>query len=410
MRVLKFVLPLIILSIGFGGFTYLKSNKKESEPLIQKDRAPIVSVQNIEIVNATPTIKLFGQVETPNISSLTAVIEADVLAVSILEGDSVTKAQQLITLDNTDVILEIAQRQSELTEIEALIDSEKIRLASDKNALLIEKELLALTRRAVARARKLAVSQSGSEATVDEALQNEQRQILALTSRELSIRGFDSRLSQLKARLSKADAILKKALRDKDRSIVTAPYSGRVTQVLISVGDRVNRGEKLLEIYDDTQLELRAQIPSFYTPILQNALKNNLSVIASAENYEHKLVLNLHRMSASVSSGQGGVDGFFRTRTNNLPALGVTLEINLELPELKQVVLISPDSLYNQDSVYVIEQGLLAAKAVKRLGQLTDSENRQVIIVRGESLRKGDALLVSRLPQAISGLQVKVAE
>ena len=224
MRFFKFLLPLLILAAGGGAFAWFKITKQEPEPLQPKNRAPTVSVQVVEKTTVSPMLRIFGQVETPIMSVLTAGVEADIIEVKVLEGNAVEQGQVMIVMDDTDTLLEILQRRAELAEIEALIESDKIKLQADKSALETEKSLLSLNRKAVERANKLAQSRAGSEATLDKALQDEQRQLLAITQRQQSISDFVSRQRQLQARLNKAEAALQRAERDQKRTQISAPF------------------------------------------------------------------------------------------------------------------------------------------------------------------------------------------
>ena len=206
MRFFKFLLPFLILAVGAGAFAWFKTTGQEPEPLRPKNRAPVVSVQVVEKITVSPMLRIFGRVETPILSVLTAGVEADIIEVRVLEGNAVKQGEVMIVMDDADTLLEILQRRAELVEIEALIESDKIKFQADKSALETEKSLLSLNRKAVERANKLAQSRAGSEATLDKALQDEQRQLLAITQRQQSISDFVSRQRQLQARLNKAEA------------------------------------------------------------------------------------------------------------------------------------------------------------------------------------------------------------
>ena len=410
MRFFKFLLPLLILAAGGGAFAWFKITKQEPEPLQPKNRAPTVSVQVVEKTTVSPMLRIFGQVETPIMSVLTAGVEADIIEVKVLEGNAVEQGQVMIVMDDTDTLLEILQRRAELAEIEALIESDKIKLQADKSALETEKSLLSLNRKAVERANKLAQSRAGSEATLDKALQDEQRQLLAITQRQQSISDFVSRQRQLQARLNKAEAALQRAERDQKRTQISAPFSGRIMDVMVSPGVRTNRGSQLVQLYDESQLELRAQVPSSSTSILRQAIDAGQPINAVINNSGQSIELALHRLSANVAAGQGGVDAFFRAKLAQLPVLGSTLEINLSLPPIENAVVLSPDSLYGRDRVYRVQDSMLQLISVRRLGQLTDEKHRQMLIVAGDVFAAGDQILNSRLPQAVNGLEVKVMQ
>ena len=408
MRFPKIVLPLAMLAVGIVVAVVLQFTADVPEPLNPKDRAPLVSVHVVAKTSASPTLRVFGQVETADMSVLSAGVTADILEVKVLEGNAVHRGQEMIIMDDTDAALEILQRQAELSEIEALIESDKIKLAADRTSLQSEELLLSLTRTAVDRASRLAHASAGSEAAVDQARQDEQRQLLAVTQRRQSIDEFASRQLQLKARYDKAAAVLKRAERDRRRTRVKAPFDGRVTEVMVSKGDRATNDTPLLQLYDESQLELRAQVPSAYLPVLRNALDSDRQIRAEAFDGGRRIRLFLHRLSASVDEGQGGIDAFFRARTEQLPVPGGTLEVRLKLPPMENVIVLSADALYGSDRVYQVLHNVLQSRTVRRLGQLIDEQGRQRLIVAGDGFEPGDQILNSRLPQAVNGLTVKV--
>ncbi|MDD9856722.1 MAG: biotin/lipoyl-binding protein, partial [Gammaproteobacteria bacterium] len=420
MRIVKFLLPLLIVAAGVGMFSWLTVTAKPPEPLRPEVRMPAVSVRVAEKITASPTLRIFSRVEAPTLSVLTAAVEADVLEVAVLEGDAVQRGQALIVLDDVDAALELRQRRSELADIEAQLESDEIKLQSDRSALKTEQSLLALQHKAVERAAQLARSKAGSEAALDQARQDEERQRLAVIQRRQSIDDFPARRRQLQARRDRAEAALKRAERARGRTRVTAPFSGRITEVTVSEGERVNLGGQLLQLYDESRLELRAQVPSSYLPALQQALAAGRTVTAAVLDHERlgrghePIELVLHRLSARVAAGRGGIDAFFRAGDGDgnggLPVPGATMEIHLRLPPLDNVVLLSPDSLYGNARIYLVRDDKLQAKTVRRLGRIEagagDGAGRgeMLLIVAGDDFQAGDLILDSRLPQAINGL------
>lgn len=411
MRVLKILLPLVVVAVGVATFVGFKATAPAPEPLRPQNRAPVVAVQVVEKITASPTLGILGQVETPAVSVLTAAVEADVLTVQVLEGDAVARGAEMIGLDDTDTVLQILQRQAELAEIEALMESDRIQFEADESALETEQSLLALAHKAVARAERLARLEVGSEAALDQALRDEQNQRLAVTRRLQSIDDFPSRQLQLQARHDRAAAALRQAERARERTRITAPFSGRIVDVMVSPGDRVSPGTQLIQLYDESQLELRVQVPSGHVAALRQALDGGGQVRATVGNGGDgaPVELVLHRLSANVVAGQGGIDAFFRAHRGNLPVLGDTVAVQLELPPIENVVVLSPDSLYGRERVYQVEDGVLQSRAVRRLGQIGDPRGRQMVIVSGDGFQSGDRILSSRLPQAVNGLKVRIA-
>ena len=406
MKIIKFILPILILVAGVGAYFHFKSSKQERPRIEKTTHLPVVAAKLVERQSVAPTIQIYGRVESPALSVLTAAIDADVQSVSVLEGDRVEKEQQLIQLDGTDAGLEILQRKADVAEIEAQLASDRRKFEADKQALSNEKALLEISSKEVERARKLAQTSAGTQATLDTALKDEQRQRLAVTLRTQSIDDFGSRQKLWQARLEKANAALRRAERDQARASITAPFTGRVVEVMVSGGDRATRGTPLLRMYDDEKVEIRAQIPARYLSQLRSALDQGQPIKAEAENTRE--ALTMHRLSASISTGQGGVDAFFRSNTG-LPELGRTMGIILSLPEIENAVLLDTDALYGSDLVYLIQDQVLVSRKVKVLG-FRQSEGDAKIIISGEGFSDTDVILSSRLPQAIDGLEVEVAE
>ena len=183
-----------------------------------------------------PTLRLFGRIESPHESHLRSALNADVLTSSVRVGDAVKKGQTLLQLDDTDSKLTLAQRAAELAEIEAQIKGEKNRFKNDQALFLQDEKLLTLAKTKLKRAKQLAESQSGSQASVDTALEAVARQTLNLTVRQNAIDDHPIRLAQLRARLKRASALRDHALRNLERTKILAPFDGRITAVHISPG------------------------------------------------------------------------------------------------------------------------------------------------------------------------------
>ena len=132
-----------------------------------------------------------------------------------------------------------------------------------------------------------------------------------------------------------------------------------------------------------------------------------MPVTATLRDNGHEIALVLHRLAARVVQGQGGVDAFFRTESPALPALGSTVELALRLPPLSNVVSLPPDALYGDNRVYRINGDVLESVMVTRVGQHSDTTGEQRLLMEGGVFNDGDAVLVSRLPQAIDGLVVE---
>ena len=132
--------------------------------------------------------------------------------------------------------------------------------------------------RALKRAERLAKTQTGTQARVDEAQRALRLQALALTNRQRAVNDHTPRLAQLDARLNRSKAVRDQVRRDLQRSELTAPFDGRITAVHVSPGDRVRPGDQLIDLFDTYFVELRTQVPNRYLPTLRQALNHGSSL------------------------------------------------------------------------------------------------------------------------------------
>ncbi|MCP4951036.1 MAG: biotin/lipoyl-binding protein, partial [Proteobacteria bacterium] len=196
-RVIRFILPLALLAAGVFIFLELRSSGPEDEVSTRSERSWPVEAVSVALKDLRPTLRLFGRIESPHESHLRSALNTDVLTSSIRVGDAVKKGQTLLELDDTDSKLTLAQRTAELAEIEAQIKGEKNRFRNDRALSLQDEKLLALAKTKLKRAEQLAESQSGSQASVDTALEVVARQTLNLTVRQNAIDDHPIRLAQL---------------------------------------------------------------------------------------------------------------------------------------------------------------------------------------------------------------------
>ena len=134
-RLFRFLLPFALLGIGAFAFVQLKSSGPQDQAASPAERSWPVEAATVEFKQLAPTVRLYGRIESPRESRLRAALTADVLTSSVLIGQSVTKGQSLMQLDDTDARLMLAQREADLAEIEAQINSENNRYVTDVAAL-----------------------------------------------------------------------------------------------------------------------------------------------------------------------------------------------------------------------------------------------------------------------------------
>lgn len=413
----KLVLPVLILALGIGGFAALKATRPK--PPVAQVQEPVwrVKAVDVEVVTASPVLNLNGRVESPDEIQAAAPGVGRVQAVRVREGQAVAKGQLLLELDPRDFQPRVEQARGQVRELEAAIASEHLRHQSDLDQLAQEKQLQEFAAAEVARFERLQRENFYSQAAVDQSRSNLSRQQISVRSRELAITDHQARLAQLQARLVQAKANLDQAELAFQRSRVVSPFAGYVAQVAVAAGDQVNTGQVLVKLYPAAGLEVRAKLPAPLQDEFLAALRQGRRPQAKARVGDAVLNFRLSRVAGAADAR--GLDGFFTlTGGTHLLRVGELVSLDVVRAPLAGVVSVPYGALFGGNRVYRIEDNRLRAVDVEVLGEV--AEDRAVtgekpqpglparLLVRGASLKNGDLLLATHLPNAVTGLKVEV--
>lgn len=418
----KIFLPLLIVLIAITAFIAIVKNRPQPEKVEAVVKPVHVSSVEAAFVSARPEITLYGKIDSPRTAQLKAALNADLLELNVVDGERVKQGDVLLRLDDRDPSLILAERQAQLADLEAQIEAERLRHESDKDALPLERRVLNINRDSLQRAQKLLKQKLGSQAQLDEARAAVEKQRLAIVQRELSIAEFPSSLARLTAGLNQAKSLVERARIDLEHTLIRAPFDGRVAKVSVSVGDRVRSGDTLIELFDESRLRVRAQLPNRYIPVLRRAVDAGQALRASAELDGRQLALNLRQVGGQVSD-TGSVEALLDVVEGGRDVpLGRFVTLRLGLPVLDSVMLLPPEALYGTDRVYSIVDDKLFGHRVKIHGDSFVNGERRLIVsdVPGNTgtqtetgadsekrILPGDRIVTSQLPNAINGLLVK---
>lgn len=408
-RLLSILLPILLLAAGVLLYKTLQASRPQPAAITPVEKVWTVRTQSAHMASHQPVLTLYGRVESPRMTRLTAAVTAFVQQVYHDEGQPVRQGVLLIQLDPRDSQLQVQQREADLIAIEAQISAEHIRHQADQNALKIETRLQALSHRAVKRFENLARRKVASEEQLDDARRTLQQQALALNSRQQALNDHPNRLAQLKATRQRRQAELDSARLDLQRTRISAPFDGRIASLQAVPGDRVRSGDPLLSLYNPARLEIRAQVPDRILPAIRKALANPALLSASARLGGRQIHLRLDRLASEVDGGRAGVDALFTVQKPQQLEPGRALPLQLQLPAQHNVIALPPQALYGQSRIYRIIEGRLDGLQVERIGNTTSQNGDTRILVRSPQLQPDDTIVITQLPNAITGLKVKEA-
>jgi len=407
----KWKLPLIIMLVAVAVVALLWMSKPQPPKVESQEKAWLVDTETIAVSANHPHLSLLGKVTSPFNARLSTVIAADVDRVPAREGHQVTKGQILISLDKREINSRVQQRQADVAELSALRKAEYNRFNADQRSLIEEQRLLKVAKDALARQQRLKSANLVAQERLEQAESDVAQRALLVSARQQAVDDHPNRLNQLSARVKRANAALKDAQRDLERSDIKSPFNGLVTDILVAPGERVQLGQVVAGVYDSQQLEVRAQLPDKFLAIVRASLSRGESVTASSLYQGSQVELTLNRIAGQTNASAGGVDAYFTPLENDTPlTLNSTLRLNVALPALDNTVTLPVSALYGTNRVYRITDERIDAVTINVVGNQADAKGKTRVIIEKGALQDGERIVTTQLPSAISGMKVQLRE
>ena len=395
----------LILGAAVAIAVLLIISRDRTEPLERPERAWVVSTKPALRQTLRPTLELFGSVQSPQNAELSAGVDGLIIAVNVLDGESVIADQVLIVLDDRDVRLQLQQADADLREVQAKQAFAQRRLERSRQAFAKETELLELTAKRQARAEDLSKQGLLSQADLDTTAENLKRQQLAVNQAQLNVEEVEIQLTELSAQEARARALRDQARIDLERTEVRAPFDGVVSELKVSQGDRVRADDALMRLQNPAAIEVRTQIPARYAESVTRGLAAGQSMSALVQAGEETITGTLVRISGQTREASGGVDSFVRfAQPPRALRLGSTVRVFLDLPPEQDVIAIPAEALYGRSQVYKLVDERMKMIEVERVGERARPEGGTEVLIRTAQLADGDSIVVTKLSNAADGL------
>ena len=175
-----------------------------------------------------------------------------------------------------------------------------------------------------------------------------------------------------------------------------APYSGILTEALVTPGSLIRPGQRLGVFIDPSVYEMEVSINKSILPSLK---VGEHVLVRDAESHEDKADGKIIRINGSVDRLTQTVKVFIELRGKSLKE-GMWLEAIMNGQPIPESVEISRSLLVDESKVYVLQDSAL---------HLVDVEpvffNQKTVVVKG--LKDGQTLIAKAVPGAYSGMEVK---
>lgn len=293
-------------------------------------------------------ISVIGAVEPIRTIYIDATEGGQVNSILLDEGIMVKKGDLIMKLTNTNLLLDILNREANLAEQENLLRTNRLQM--EQNKLNIKSQLidvkyqlkkyernfrsneLLFKEQHISR-EEFEVSKENYEFTRDrlELLLKTQQQdslfrSLAINQLESSVSRMQDNISLIRQKLSSLD--------------VRAPYDGQLALIMPEIGESMSVGQRLAQINILDAYKMRVEVDEHYITRVTKGLKGEFE-------FDDKVyALKLTKLFPEVKDGRFIVEMEFEGKVPEQIKIGQTARIRLELGESKQAVLIPRGAFY----------------------------------------------------------------
>lgn len=176
---------------------------------------------------------------------------------------------------------------------------------------------------------------------------------------------------------------------------IYAPFSGILTEALVTEGSLVRSGQKLGEYIDPSVYEMEVAISESYSSLLKPGEKVQLNNLDKTKTYNGVV----SRVNGRVDPATQTITAYIEVKDESLRE-GVYLEANLNAKQEKNAIEISRSLLLENNQIFVVKDSVLGVMDVK---PVYFSETSVVL----KDVPNGTIILSKPIPGAYSGMLIK---
>lgn len=378
-RVLSFFLPLLVLLAGIAIATTLIKTAPQTERKRPQTPPPTVEVMTLQPQAYQVRIPSSGTVAPVTSGSLIPEVSGRIIAVSdnFRNGGFFTAGEELLKIDPRDYQNAVTIARAELAQNRQLLAEEQAR-----------------GRQAAADWQKLQLPGEPDPL------------VLRIPQQQTA-----------KAQLAAAEARLKQAELDLERTSIRAPYAGRVLNKLVAYGQYVAAGTPLADIYASDSVEVRLPVSGEQLLLLdlpeqqQGDKGTEVEFIARIGTRQDHWRGQLVRSEGSIDTSSrqlfvvARIDDPYRPLDGRVPLkIGQYLEAQILGRSLAKVFVVPRKAVRGERTVYLVDtEDHLRRRELELLWR-----DDQALIASGP-LQAGERLSLTALPFAADGIRVRVA-
>ncbi len=418
----KVILPILLLAgtIFFGKYLIGTGPEPKKKPFVVS--SPVVEVITLSPQDYTMTIKASGIVRAGTQTNLVAEVSGRITNISdkFQEGSYFEKDEILLSIDQANYKNALAIVSADVAANRAVLAQINEEEKSSKRSYQLAKKNLSLGRKEVNRLRGLLAKKVIARSILDSEQQKTNQLQQKLEDLQGKINTFKSRKQATQAKITATLARETQERLNLSRTIIKAPYSGRIFQKNVDIGQFVNKGSVLGKIYstDYVEVDLPLSLQRYELLGLPESFKNksvNDQLFPDVHfTNPNSLQVNewkgrVVRTSAALDVNSRQIKVIARVDNpfdaiNNVSSplrIGQYIEAKIEGRTFKNVYVLPSVSVRQNKEILLLEGNKIHIVPVTTLWN-TQTET----IVRSKEMIANKNLVITSMSQAIEGMRV----
>ena len=362
---------LLILGVAGAGAAYLLKNGPEASKESPEEKIGTVLVQKAVLHTVQLKLRSQGEVVPRRRTAITAEVGGKLVGINprLEAGEVFKKGELLLQIDRADYEAALAAAQAALAEANLALEMEEVRKAQalrDWGKIGSKEEPSNLVKRV-------------------------------------------PQLASAKAKIKAAQGGVDKALRDLDRTELTAPYDCRIERTYIDAGAVVRPGVPLVNLISRGAVEVRLPFSLEDYGFLQRKEDKVIGEVMAHGRIGGKVVSWTGRMVRSEeiverSTRSINVVVEFGEGTGRFPPIGMFVQAIVTGVSIPEVVEVPRVAMLNGGEVLLVKEGRLEFRAVDVLRTETD------VVLVTEGLLGGELIVLTPPNVPVPGGRVLVKE
>lgn len=218
------------------------------------------------------------------------------------------------------------------------------------------------------------------------------REITPLAAREPQLEAARSRLMSAQADLDQARINL-------ERTTVSYPFPGRITESRIETGQVVGAGQSYGQVYALDELEVVAPVPPEDIGRLEGPVGRPVRLVF--EDRDAPVSGRVVREGARLDARSRLINLFIAPEAGDDLRPGLFADITIEGPDIARTLALPPAAVSGLDEVHVVREGRIESMRV----EIVDRADGQIHVVPFDF---GDGVIVTPLPEGAIGREADI--